>query len=328
MSVMSKARSCAASLLLIGGLASGSLAGCAVFGSQRESTVAQGKYYASGDPYYDQFFVDLYMLQVGMAEAPKVPEAERQRWITQLQLEPQATPAMIELRLHEAALKLSQAGIHLRLDQSSVSDKPETASTVIRSNARPKENPAAALLASVELSSTNLLRWQLAMKQKEEALGRLELLTVRLDGGIDRAFSQAPVGKPSEVKENLADAHKLIPLMRARAAALHANTEQLLAALTHGINTDDGSIGPPIGADSPKTDGASEANALPDGAKKASGKPHPRPKPVSAAAAPTPATKPAPTPAPKRPAAAGDSDEPTKARPATKPAPPPRDFEP
>lgn len=316
--MMSKTRSCIAAVFLGAGLASASVGGCAVFGSHSESTVAQGKYYASGDPYYDEFFVDLYLLQVGMAEAPKIPEAERQRWIQLLQLEPQATPAMIELRLHEEALKLSRAGVHLRLDQRPASGVPEAASTTIRSNARPREEPTATLLANVETSSTNLLRRLFAIKQKEEALGRLELMTIRLDTGVDRAFSQAPVGKPNEVKKNLADAHKLIPLMRVRAGEVRGTTEQLLAALTHGIDTDDGSIGPPIGAEQPN-EASREPGAASDASKKVTGKPRSKAKPTSAA--PAAAAHP-------KPAAASDGDEPTKPRAPSKPAPPPRDFEP
>lgn len=316
--MISKTRSRLALTLLAISLGSASSSGCALFGPRPESTVAQGKYYASGNAYYDQFFVDLYLLQVGLADAPKLPEAERQRLIQLLQLEPEATPATIELRLHEEALSLSRAGVHLRLDQSSLTADPEAARTAIRSNARPRQDPALTLLTTVETSSGNLLRWALTMKQKEDALGRLDLMTIRLDAGVDRAFSQAPVGKPSEVKKNLADAHKLIPLMRARAEAVRASTEQLLAALTHGLNTDDGSLGPPL--DPSKTETPPDAGAAADAAKKAAAKPHPKAKPASAA--PPPAAR------PKSPAAGGDSDEPAKPRPASKPAAPPRDFEP
>ncbi|HYQ47416.1 MAG TPA: hypothetical protein VER11_35840 [Polyangiaceae bacterium] len=317
-SVTSKARPRAPRLLLMAVLAGGTLSGCALFGAKDESTVAQGHYYASGNAYYDEFFVDLYMLQVGMAEAPRTPEVERQRLVQLLQLEPQATPAMIEQRLHEEALSLSRAGVHLRLDQSSLAGGPEAAFTQVRSNARPKENPAATLLATVETSSTNLLRFQLTMKQKEAALGRLELMTIRLDAGVDRTFAQAPVGKPTEVKKNLADAHKLIPLMRARAEAVRDSTEQLLNALVHGIDTDDGSIGPPLDAEHTQTSATPETSP-PNAGKKAT-KPHPKGKPGTTSVAPA---RPKPVPAPR------DDDAPAKPRaPASKPAAPPRDFEP
>ncbi len=284
-SMISKTRFRVALALLATGLGMTSVGGCAPFGSNAESTVAKGKYYASGNAYYDQFFVDLYLLQVGMADAPKLPEAERLRLVQLLQLEPQATPAMIELRLREEALSLSRAGVHLRLEQSSPAGSPEAARTEIRSNARPKQDLALTLLATVETSSTHLLRWALTMKPKEDALNRLDLMTIRLDAGVDRAFSQAPVGKPSEVKRNLADAHKLIPLMRARSEAVRSSTEQLLAALTHGIDTDDGSIGPPL-AQPAKSESPPEADAGSAPAKKAAAKPHPKGKPATAVASP------------------------------------------
>jgi len=317
MSVMTQTRARSLLSLVVAGLVSGGVCGCAAFGSRSDSTVAQGKYYASGDAYFDQFFVDLYLLQVSMAEASKVPEAERRRLTSLLELESAASPAAIELSLHEEALKLSRAGVHLRLDQIPNADKPEAATTTLRSNARPKDDPAASLLANVETSSTNLLRFLLTMKQKEEALTRLELMTIRLDASVDRVFAQAPVGKPSEVKANLADAHKLMPLMRAREKQLRESAEQLLAALTHGIDTDDGSIGPPLSGAQPNAEGQ-PANGTPaDANKKAAAKPRPKTKPASAPAHPKPK------------AAVGDGEEPAAPRPAkSKPAPAPRDFEP
>lgn len=313
-----KGRSRLALTLLLIGLSGSSLGGCALFGTHSESTVAQGKYYSSGDAYYDQFFVELYLLQVGMAEAPKIPEAERQRLIQLLRLEPQASEAIIEQRLKEEAAGLSRSGAHLRLDQSVPSEDPQAAHTTIRSNARPKEGPAAALLAGVEAASTNLLRFLLTMKQKEQALGRLELMTIRLDAGVDSAFAQAPVGKPSEVKRNLADAHKLIPLMRQRAAFVRTSSERLLAALTHGIDTDDGSIGPAAGEEAEKTERARGQAPAAEIEKKTPSKPRPKNKPGSGA-----------PPARAQPPAAEDEGQaPTKPRAASKPAAAPRDFEP
>jgi len=294
----------------------GALACCAPFASSSQSTVARGKYYPSGDPYYDEFFVDLYLLQVRMAEAPKAAERARLALIQLLRLEPQASPEAIEQRLHEEALKLSRAGIHLRLDQISAGDRPETAITVIRSNARPKEDPAAALLAGVEASSTNLLRSVLSMKQETETLGRLDVMTIRLDASVDQAFGQAPFGKLSEVKNNLADAHKLLPLMRARAEEVRKSSEQLLAASSKAIDTDDGSIAA-FGAASDEQQGAQQR---PDASRKSANKPRASGKPTI--------TPPAAAARANRIPTTGDGDEPSKPRANGKPAPAPRDFEP
>jgi len=317
MSVMTKTRACLLAALWACASAAGGLnSGCAAFGSPRPSTVAQGKYYASGNPYYDDFFVDLYLLQVGIADAAKTPEVERAALTHLLELEAPATPAMIEQRLHEEALKLSKTGVRLRLDVRTAGDTPEAASAVVRSNARPKEAPTASLLAAIETSSTNLLRWSLNLKQGEEALNRLELMTIRLDADVDRAFAQARFGKLAEVKENLADAHKLIPLMRARGRQLRADTEQLLSAVSKGIATDDGSIGPPIGVATAPGEPQHEPGRPPDAFKRAAAK-LPKGKPSAAG----------PRPKAAAPAAALEGDAPAKPRAPSKPAPA-RDFEP
>ena len=315
MSVISKSRTALCTALSAGALLLTTVPGCGAFGPH-QSKVAQGKYYSSGDPRYDEFFIGLFVLQIQMGEAPSVPAAERRALAQALQLPADTAAAGIGQRLREEALKLSRAGVHLRLEQNPSSDKPETASVVIRSNARPKENPTASLLAQVESSGTTLLSSIGEMKLGEAALGKLEISTVGLDAGIATAFSQAPFGKQSEVKTNLADAHKLISLMRARAEEVRGASQQLLDELSRAVNTDDGSFS------AAPTGEAANAEPNADAAKKtAKSLPaHPKPKATNS---PVPAARPKPAPlvspavAPAKPPAA-----------ATKAPPAPRDFEP
>jgi len=310
MSVICKTRTALATALSASALLFGTLPGCSVFASHGPSTVAQGKYYASGEPYYDEFFIALYMSQLGMGEAPRVPETERRNLLQILKLPPETPAAEIEHPLREEALKLSRAGVHLRLDQR-LSANPEMASVELRSNARPKENPSAALLAQVETSATNLLRSSGEMKAGEAALGKLEVMTITLDASVERAFAQSHFGKQAEVKKNLADAHRLIALMRARAGEVRGASEQLLSVLSKAVNTDDGSLGP-AGGEAP-SEPAVEAGK-PDSAKKPTAKPaHPKLAPATHA----------------KPAPAADGDTPAKPpAAASKPGPAPRDFEP
>ena len=315
MSVISKTRARCAAALVAGTLCCSVLPGCA---AHNQSTVAQGKYYASGDPHYDEFFVFLYLLQVSMAEAPRIPEGERRNLAQALGLPETSEPSAIGQRLREEAAKLSRAGVHLRLDQSPSLDKPAAASAVLRCNARPKENPTAALLSQVELSGTNLLRSIAEMKEGEDAFDKLELMTIKLDSDVDQTFAQAHFGKQSEVKKNLADAHKMVSLMRARAAEVRSSSEQLLAELTKAVNTDDGSLGPAPG-EAARPEPQVEANKA-DATKKPVAKPRPKAKPSGAPAAPAARPKPAP---------AMDSDAPAKPPAAASKAPAAsRDFEP
>ena len=163
------------------------------------------------------------------------------------------------------------------------------------------------------------------LKQADDALDGLELAAGGLDATVDKDFAAAPAAKLDEVKKNLADAHKLIALMKARAAEVHGESEQLLATVTKAVNTDDGTLGAP-GAEMPSAEAAAEAaKAAEANAKKAPAKAKPKAMGAPpASATPALALKPKPKAAPL-----ADGDEPAKApaKPA-KPAPPPRDFEP
>src|SRR4051812_25337839 len=88
-------------------------AGCAPHGP---STVAQGKYYSSAQPRFDEFFIGLFDRQIAMENALAVPSAEQRRLAGLVQLPPPSSIAEIEAKLREQALALSRAGVRLRLD--------------------------------------------------------------------------------------------------------------------------------------------------------------------------------------------------------------------
>lgn len=299
------------------------LPACSLFAARNQSTVAQGRYFAAGDPHYDEFFVGLFLLQVQMEQAPHLPELERLNLAYALGLTPQASSEEVGQRLHEEALKLSRSGLRMRLDQNPSSEKPDAASAALRTSERPKDRPTSALIAQIETSATTLLRSLGELKQADDALDGLELAAGGLDASVDKDFAAAPAGKLDEVKRNLADAHKLIALMKARAAQVRGESEDLLATVSKAVNTDDGSLGAP-GAETPSAEAAAEAaKAAEANAKKAPLKAKPKP-----AGSATTAAAPAGAPKPKA-APLADGDEPAKApaKPAKAP-PPPRDFEP
>jgi hypothetical protein len=292
--------------------------GCAVFGGGGPSNVAQGKYYSSGNPQYDEFFIELYQLQLKMADSPRVPDAERQSLAQALTLSPETPTDGVADRLHEEAEKLSRSGIRMRLEQTPSEDKPENASATIRASARPKDEASAALISKVETSATNLLRTTSEMKAALGLLAKLEVNAINLDADVPKAFIAAHVGKQSEVKKNLADAQKLIVLMKARGDQVRTQCEELLARLAKAVDTDDGSLSAP--QPEPASLAPSTANEPKKGAKA-----HAKPKAAPSAAAPSAAAKPKPA-APAKPAS--EDEAPAKPAAPSKPAPPPKDFEP
>ena len=232
MSVIAKTKSTcttlAASALLALACSIASLPACSIFAARNQSTVAQGRYYAAGDPRYDEFFVGLFLLQVQMEQAPHLPELERLNLAHALGLTPQASSDEVGLRLHEEAQKLSRSGLRMRLDQSPSNEKPDSASAALRTNERPKDRQTTALIGQIETSATTLLRSMGELKQADDALDGLELAAGGLDASVDKDFAAAPAGKLDEVKKNLADSHKLIALMKVRAGEVRGESEQLL----------------------------------------------------------------------------------------------------
>jgi len=157
------------------------------------------------------------------------------------------------------------------------------------------------------------------MKAALAALSKLEVDAISLDADVPKAFIAARMGKQSEVKKNLADAQKLMVLMKARADQVRTQCEELLARVGKAINTDDGSLSAP--QPEPASAEPSKANDLKKGAKA-----HAKPKAASSAPAPSaPAPKPKPA-APAKPAS--DDEAPAKPAAPSKPTPPPKDFEP
>ncbi len=299
-------------------LGASSLTGCALFGGGGPSTVAQGKYYSSGNPQYDQYFIELYELQVQMETAPQVPVAERQNLAQFLGLSSETPPDGVAERVHEEAVKLNHAGVRMKLEQTAPADRPDAASATIRATVRPKD-ASLALIEHVETSATNLLRTSQQMKAAGAALAKLEVDTVNLDADVPKVFAEAHVGKQGEVKKNLADAQKLITLMKARGAEVQSECDELLSSIAKAVNTDDGSLSAP------------PAEASGEAAKEDVKKPAPKARASTRAAS---AAKPAPAAA--KPVAAkpvvkpggGDEDAPAKPAAPAKPPPAPRDFEP
>lgn len=223
-------------------LLGGALVGCSGFRSQRPSTVAEGKYYSSGHPQYDEFFIGLYALQVQMNEAPAAPAATLRGLAQSVGLRAPATLAQVVKVLRERALQARERGVYLRFDQDHGHGEADPARAVVRSNPQPTDQATLVMITQVESSADALLRSMAEMTAGEASLTVLERKTIALDAGVNRAFAQAPPAKQGEVKSNLADAHRLITLMRARAGDVRAGSQQMLAGLSKALDTDDGSV--------------------------------------------------------------------------------------
>ena len=81
------------------------------------------------------------------------------------------------------------------------------------------------------------------MQVAKPRLGELQLLVGQLDGQVDSAFDLGGMSKRREVRQNLQDALKVIPLMTERANEVDAASTELTTLVAEKAGTDDGSVG-------------------------------------------------------------------------------------
>jgi len=259
------------------------------------SHVAQGQYYSSGKPEYDEFFLALYRLQVGLKDGPDALTRVRGSLATQLKLGADAELPALRVALNERTNALQARGVSLRLERD-VGGRTKLASS--GNDAGSDAGLVRALGEAIDVTSelrNNVGGW-------ERELDRLPPRAVELERTLDAAFRLESFGKAGEVRENLADAQKVMGLLRPISKDLDTQSGEFFEVVTGTLRA---TTAPP-----PPPEPAPEA--APEPAKPRSKGPAPR-------RSPSPAPPRAPSPPP-------DDAPPPPPKPAPGPAKP--DFEP
>jgi hypothetical protein len=272
-------------------------AGCMSYGPPAPTTVAQGQYFSTGNPDYDEFFVRLYRLQLELGQAPAELGRTRGALAQKLGVAEKAEAAALKTALTERAAELRSRGITARLESSR--EAPGT--TTLRTSGTPSAADSELVTALEQtLAATN--RIQKALPAWRTELEALPPRGVVLESGLESAFIGKGRAERNEIRENLADAQKIMGLMGPRLKELETGTDELAEALA-------ATFPPP--APPPPEPPAPEPEA----------KPKPRSGRAAGGARPA-AAKPAPKPAQND----GSSEGPAPAKPAQGTAKP--DFEP
>jgi hypothetical protein len=283
------------SFLLALGLGLGT-PGCGLISLSGPSTVAQGKYYVSGNQQFDAFFLELYRLQVRLAEAPNELAKARTDLAQSAGVEPSTPNPELADKLHGALEKLIAGGIRVKIEVTSPDPPdPKAATASLKTSGNPRDS-ARSLITTIESALTTLVKLRAEMQLAKPRLSELQLLVGQLDGQVDSAFDLGGMSKRREVRRNLQDALKVIPLMTERASEVEAASTELATLVAEKAGTDDGSVGlaPAPAPEPPKPRQPAAAEPRPATPRPAS----PRP------AAPRPAPPPAePAPAPEKPKA-------------------------
>jgi hypothetical protein len=283
--------------LLLGGVLS--LGGCRSFFFPEASDVAQGKYYSSGSPDYDEFFLKVYRLQVELKDGPEKVERLTAELAQKLGLARNAAPPDLRAALTERVKGFASHGVLLRLErdvgggmQLKQSGSVKDADTELLS------------ILGQAVTAIDAVRDRIGSWQRD--LDQLPPKGIELDRGVDEIFRLEGRGKRSEVHENLADAQKVMGLMRSLLKDADARSGQLSEAVIGVLGA---SAAPPPPPPDPEPEAETEA------------KPRPRAAPAPRRGAPAPAPRPAPAPK-----AGGDDAPPPAPKPAQGTAKP--DFEP
>jgi len=319
-------------------LALGALPGCAAILPSGPSNVAQGRYYSTGNPEYDDFFLRLYRLQIALKDAPPRLGEPRQKLADALESGPD--PDNIKVALAKRSKELQSRGIRYTVARAASPDKPPT--LVVTGNPTGNDFELKGLLEGA-LTSAGELKRDVTAWTKE--LDELSPRQGSLEGSVNEAFASSSEGERTQVKNNLEDGGKIITLLNERTRDLDHATTDFLKSVTSALGEATVDAKPDLPEeedDAPSPDKKDRKGAAGKPAKApASAKAATKGRPPGKSPAPRPAAAPAPKPAaaatPKpAPAPVAKPSPKPAAREGDAPAPPPKpaqgtakpDFEP
>jgi hypothetical protein len=262
--------------------------GCRLFQTQGPSDVAQGRYYSTGNPNYDEFFVRLHRMQVELKAAPETLTSIRQDLARGLELEPAAGTDQVRSALATKANEMSNRGATFAVDRG----REPGARTRLAVSGTPAEadRPLVKTLEDV-LSRVGELRERSGTWQKE--LDWLPPAGVALDGSVEAAFVGESRATRDDVHQNLADAQKVVTLMTARKKEIDASGTEIEELFVSAFGTKKAAEPPPPPAPAPAPaprprprPAAAQAPSRPAPAAPASDEAAPAPKPKQGTARP------------------------------------------
>jgi hypothetical protein len=286
----------AAALVLLGA--------CSLFiPSPGPSAVGRGLKYQTGKQEFDRFFSALHDWQVKLARAPDQERAIRAQLAADLQVKDGATIGLLSANVERRARELASSGVRTRLDvEGYEAEDVLDVSATLRVFGPELSGPAKQAAESVVLASRHELALMAELRSEANQLERQLALSALLEDDVDEAFRTAGPSKTAEVRKNLSDARKVIPLMVSRARELADEARRLVRALERAISTEastDRAQPPLIVNEKPAPPPAAGPEAAPKKAAKrdSSGSGKKRTAPAAAAPAGAKAGKSAPKPA-------------------------------
>lgn len=194
---------------------------CVPYGQPEPSRVAQGRYFATGQPDYDEFFVRLYRLQVDLETTPQNLAVERERLATIVGLPPNADAETFRSKLVEHVNGLRARGVRFQYAR-------ENEAAVLRVHGAGADSDFGRALGSAVQAATSARRKSPGWHDLHD---QLPPRGVALERNVEAAFFGESRGTRSDVRQNLADAQQVLALMGARLSRIDEQTNELYDAL-------------------------------------------------------------------------------------------------
>ncbi|HVR18266.1 MAG TPA: hypothetical protein VMS65_01175, partial [Polyangiaceae bacterium] len=189
---------------------------------QGPSAVAQGHYFSTGNPQYDEFFVRLHRMQVELKAAPETLASVRSDLARSLALEPNADAEAIRGALTKKAGELNARGAVLIVDRGRA---PGALSRLAVTGTVAQTDREVVKTLGDAFARVGEVRGRFGVWQ-----GELEWLPpagATLDGSVEAAFVGQSRGTRDDVHENLVDAQKVVALMTTRVKEIEATSAEL-----------------------------------------------------------------------------------------------------
>jgi hypothetical protein len=211
---------------------------CFVFGSGGPSMVGQGKKYQSGDPQFDEFFAELYELQIEMSRAPGREKEIRQEIAKITKSDPDTSSTMLAKKVEARVQEIAEAGSGVRLAVEGL-EGSSRANVALEVEGKELSGDDKSFVDAIEKTAKEEAQLLSRMREASSLLDRMRALSVALDQQVDTAFRKGGPSKKGEVRKNLEDSRTLMPLMAARASETAEAAKSTLKRLAEAMNTKD-----------------------------------------------------------------------------------------
>jgi hypothetical protein len=198
---------------------------------QGPSDVAQGRYFAAGNPEFDTFFLAVHRLGIELGNAPAEAADARHQLTSALVLGDAAANPELAEKLNLVLNGLGEHGLRVRLDMRLPAPPDPDHSMALLTSAPEPEGQDRATVEQLQAALTRLLRASARARASSNELLRLRANIPSLDAKLDATFAEQGRSKRSLVAKNLQDADRVLVLMQARVDEVALPVENLRAEI-------------------------------------------------------------------------------------------------